>query len=465
MLAELFKLIAADGSETKIKGYRRSEKKVGVQRFDSKKAGIKNLPAKVDLRPLMTPVENQGDTNSCAANATAGAYEYLIKRHQGKKQDISRLYVYYNARYMDDEDNIEDEGATLSSVIEGLKEYGACTEDTWTFDPDLVNEEPDQDAYDEGSGFLVESAKAVPTDLTAWKTALAAGNPIIFGLRLYNSFDKHRKPGLVPPPSSSETGRGSHGGHAMLCVGYSDPDEVFIVRNSWGREWGDKGYCYIPYRYMMDEEHNFDDSWIIERLEILPPDEESWSDDEESVLEEVSSALADMDEEDYEVFLEEMGDYPFEQRLALLFLKAVGADGEISEDEIEVVKEYLEPVLEATGGNSNASGIIKQAKRLLKNQDLLEESIQLIWEWFDSDVLASITQQLEEAASADGFSKAERKFVDSLITQWQSLDEESEEEEEEEEEEYEDDEDDEEYEEDEEEYEDEEEEYEEDEEE
>jgi C1A family cysteine protease len=46
----------------------------------------------------------------------------------------------------------------------------------------------------------------------------------------------------------------------MLCVGYSDPDRVFIVRNSWGSDWGDKGYCYIPYDYLMSEKYNDGDS-------------------------------------------------------------------------------------------------------------------------------------------------------------------------------------------------------------
>ena len=66
----------------------------------------------------------------------------------------------------------------------------------------------------------------MPTDLMAWKQALAEGNPIVFGLRLYKSFDRHRTKGLVPQPTPSETSRASHSGHAMLAVGYSDVDRV-----------------------------------------------------------------------------------------------------------------------------------------------------------------------------------------------------------------------------------------------
>ncbi|WP_295448290.1 C1 family peptidase [uncultured Thiodictyon sp.] len=450
ILSEMFKLVAADGVVRSVIGYQRSQPKDGTQTYDKASAGLNKLPAKVDLRPQMTSIEDQGQTNSCTANATAGAFEYLFKRHQGVNQDVSRLYIYYNARYVDDPDQIADEGATISNVIEGLKQYGACTEKTWTFDEASVNAEPEPGAYDEGACFMVENAKLVPVELAAWKTALAAGNPIIFGLELFDSFDKHRKPGLVPTPSGAEAARGTHAGHAMLCVGYSDPDEVFIVRNSWGTAWGDQGYCYIPYRYLMSPEYNDGDCWIIERIDELPRDEESWSDDVESVLEEASHALAAMDEDSYGNFLAAMGACPFEQRLALIFLTAVGADGEVSDEELDVVKQYLEPVIEVTGGNRNAAGILKQARRLLGDEALLEESMDLLWEWFDYDVLASITNQIEEAAAADGIETGEREFIDALIERWQAPaedgeaadnEEEEEEEEEDDDEDHEDDED------------------------
>lgn len=413
------KITSPDGSQRQLKGYKPSTPKPGTKTYNKGKANIKRLPSKVDLRPHMTKVEDQGETASCTANATAGAYEYLLKRHRDETQDVSRLYIYYNARYVAGENDISDEGAMISDVIEGLKQYGACTEETWTFDEEYVNEEPDQASYDEGAYFLVESAKLVPVELDAWKTALADGQPIIFGLSIFESFDKHKKRGLVPAPTKNEMSRASHSGHAMLCVGYSDVDKVFIVRNSWGTSWGDKGYCYIPYRYLMNPDYNDGDCWIIERLEELPPDEEAWSEDEESVLEDVSTVLSEMDDEEYEALLEDMGDVPFEQRLALIFLTAVGADDDISDDEIEIIKTHLDPVLEQTGGNRNASGIIRAAKRLLDDEEVLQESLDVIWNHFDYDVLASITNQIEEAAGADGLARAERKFIDELTTYWQ----------------------------------------------
>jgi uncharacterized tellurite resistance protein B-like protein len=426
--------VRADGSVLPVRGYRYKAPPAAARRFSSASAGISRLPAKVDLRPYMTPVEDQGQTNSCAANATAGAYEYLVKRHFGDDAyDVSRMFIYYNARALES-DAVEDEGSALQDVIAGLREKGACSEETWPFDPDQVNEEPPEEAYDEASKFLVEEAQLVPVDLGAWKTALAAGHPIIFGIQLYGSFDRQKQPGLVPMPSRNESSRESHGAHAMLCVGYSDPDEVFIVRNSWGPDWGDEGYCYIPYRYMMDEKHNLGDSWIIKRIDMPPHDRESWSDDEESVLEDVETALASMDDEEYASMLEAMGDIHFETRLALLFLAAAGADGEVSDEELSQIKDHLAPVLEQIGGNQNVEGVLRHAKRLMGRDDVLEQSIDLLAEHLPTETLASIANELQEIVDADGTSDEEKEFVDLVIERWQlEGDEEGEEDEEEDE--------------------------------
>jgi Papain family cysteine protease len=182
----------ADGSSRSVKGYRYAAPKAASKRYVGG-SSVSRLPAKVDLRNFMTPVEQQGGTYSCAANATAGAYEYLIKRHLGQEAyDVSRLFIYYNARAVDDPNNIEDEGSFLQSVIESLQQHGACSEETWPFEEGMVNDEPSEEAYEEAKQFLIEENELVPTDLNAWKTALAEGNPIIFGVKLFGSFDKHK---------------------------------------------------------------------------------------------------------------------------------------------------------------------------------------------------------------------------------------------------------------------------------
>lgn len=112
---------------------------------------------------------------------------------------------------------------------------------------------------------------------------MAEGYPIAFCLNTFSSFDDaSNNRGRVPIPKKTEQIREEHGWHAMLCVGYLDKDQLFIVRNSWGSEWGDKGYCYIPYKYVIHEELNGHDTWIVKSLDDLDFSIEIESNDEYS---------------------------------------------------------------------------------------------------------------------------------------------------------------------------------------
>src|SRR5207245_2212967 len=143
--------------------------KMGSKRYAAGRFKEEDLPPKVDLRSYMTEIEDQGLTNSCVANAVAGAYEYLVKRHLiDDSYDVSRLFIYYNSRALEGGEN-EDEGSIIADAIECLREYGACSEETWPFDEDYVNDEPSEEAYEEAAGFLVEDTELIPVDLHAWK--------------------------------------------------------------------------------------------------------------------------------------------------------------------------------------------------------------------------------------------------------------------------------------------------------
>lgn len=258
--------------------------KIGKVPDDANKKASKNvesIPQKVDLRKFLSSIEYQVG-NSCVANAMAGAYEYLAKRELGEAGDISRLYIYYNARYLDGSHE-EDTGSYMRKAIDGLIEYGACNENLWPNDYERINEEPPQDAYDQGSNFKIVSTEYIETELNIWRETLAEGYPIAFALNTFKNFDDANKnKGRVPMPKDNEETRTTHGWHAMLCVGYSDIDRVFIVRNSWGETWGDKGYCYIPYDYMMHENYNAHDSWIIKSIENLDYSQDIEIEDEDS---------------------------------------------------------------------------------------------------------------------------------------------------------------------------------------
>ena len=405
-----------DGTERKVLGYKFAPEKLNNRKPYAASKAIEKLPPKVDLRRFMTNIENQENTNSCVANAVAGAYEYLVKKHNEQDYDVSRLFIYYNARDLGGIDG--DNGSIIADAIDGLRSYGACSEETWPFKESSVNKPPSDEAYGEAAEFVVEDMLLVPVNLIAWKTCLAEGYPIVFGISLYESFDKHPKKGVVPMPTPNEVSRAAHGGHAMLCVGYSDTDKVFIVRNSWGDGWGDNGYCYIPYDYLVNPRFNDGDSWIIRQLENIEFDQSDWGDDS-SLIGDFDTELSYMSEDDYATMLDAMGDYPLEFRMALIFVTAAGADEDLSDEEMAEITTYFQQVIDALGVETQVDKLLRRVLAKVNNEALLVESIELLGEHLSNTMLASIVNSLSEIAAVDDLEENEEDFIASLVEAWQ----------------------------------------------
>ena len=232
------------------------------------------LPTTVDLRPLCSPVFDQGQVGSCTGNAAAGAFEFLqLKELREKNPGIeefdpstyeaaSRLFIYYNERRLD-HDTGEDAGATLRDAVKSLLYYGACKESTWPYIESQAFTQPSPEAYEEAFKHRINKYYRF-ADLEHIKHSLAAGYPVIFGITLFESFesDQVAQNGLVPMP---QYGRENIlGGHAVMIVGYDDITQHIIVRNSWGTGWGDKGYFYLPYDYVTNPDFA-SDFWTIRK--------------------------------------------------------------------------------------------------------------------------------------------------------------------------------------------------------
>ena len=93
------------------------------------------------------------------------------------------------------------------------------------------------------------------------KACLASGYPFVFGFTVYESFesDAVAQSGHAPMPGPGEK---VLGGHAVMAVGYDDSQQWFIIRNSWGTEWGMEGYFTLPYDYLANDNLS-DDFWTI----------------------------------------------------------------------------------------------------------------------------------------------------------------------------------------------------------
>ncbi|CAM4855764.1 unnamed protein product [Rotaria socialis] len=242
------------GSRFPIGGCLVSRQPSTLPKFElSRTLSNKELPSSVDLRQLMTPVVSQGDLNSCVANALAGSYEFLIMKNTKKALNISRLFIYYNARMIDSPNayKLEDSGTSIISAVMALKRFGCCKEEMLPHTSANLNKRPPEHCFIEAAKYKIKKAMRVDVNFNEMKGCLAEGFPFIFGIKTFQSFEQAEDNGRVLIPDLyREKLNDDHGVHAMLAVGYSDASRCFIVRNSWGQQWGDNGYCYIPYEYM-----------------------------------------------------------------------------------------------------------------------------------------------------------------------------------------------------------------------
>lgn len=249
------------------------------------------MPSRIDLRAHCTPIEDQGTIGSCTANAVVGALEYHQVVAGQSVVDLSRLFVYYNARRLGETEK-EDAGATINHVMAATLAYGACPEHMWPYQKAMWKTRPTDDCYKAARQYgAVHFARTVLGP--DCKAAIAAGLPVVFGISL---------PGQMLMVEGAKTGRiqkpvggwlEGGGGHAMLIVGYDDSLNAWLVRNSWGTAYGEQGHVWIDYEVMAHYAWP-SEYWTIGEIEKRPNFRLTGATQEEAVAAATASAPTDM---------------------------------------------------------------------------------------------------------------------------------------------------------------------------
>ncbi len=210
-----------------------------------------------DLREYMPPVINQGDIGSCTA-CSGVALRYALQKIAGKDSPVfSALDLYFWERELDGT-LPADAGSALSTTATVGEKIGFAPESDGPYDPTKFNVPPSQKAYQDAANWKI--AKAAKLDgLGGILATLSEGLPVHIGILVYPSFESQEaaETGIIPMPSPYES---CLGGHAMVAVGHDMEGKYVIVRNSWGEEWGMKGYCHIPFEYF-ESEFTFMTAW------------------------------------------------------------------------------------------------------------------------------------------------------------------------------------------------------------
>ena len=217
---------------------------------------MKSFDSKEKILSEMTPISDQGQLRSCTSNATCDGFEYVLR----DRVDLSRLFVYWNSR----SNKTHATGTTIRSALDSIRVYGVPPEYMWPYDPEKVNTKPS-----EGAWTVAEQRKRTTyyrvQNCQEIVTAIDAGWPVIFSVFLDDDFVN-----TWPHPDHVFTGEKlTDSSHAMLIVGYRKTDSgyQFRVRNSWGSQWCDGGYCWFTESYVAQ----LNDAWVVTNYEPQEP--------------------------------------------------------------------------------------------------------------------------------------------------------------------------------------------------
>lgn len=250
-----------------------SEKIPNARQYHHLALGDAQLPSKADLRPMNPPIFNQGDQGSCTAHAGArlqGILQNMVLRKQisvpgilfddNQYTPVSRDMIYYCERDMDG-DIVEDGGSSLTTFTKVAEQIGFCKETLWPYSDQVMYTKPSPEAYAEAAQHKILKAYQLG-DLYHMKHALVMGYPFVFGIQCYESFlsEATAASGVVPMPKLNA--EQCQGGHALCMVGYDDGKGAFLFANSWGEQWGQQGYAWLPYEYVQDAQLFFD-AWTL----------------------------------------------------------------------------------------------------------------------------------------------------------------------------------------------------------
>lgn len=251
-------------------------------------------PSQMDLRQWCSPIEDQGSLGSCTANAAVGIVEYFENRGFSKYIEGSRLFVYKTTRNLMGVTG--DTGAFIRTTMQSLTLCGVPDEKFWPY-TDKTQPGTGQDRYFdlEPTAFvyaLADNYEAVkyfrhdtigktPAQiLESVKKWIVMYIPSMFGFYVFPSYTQSDVPGAFPYPSQGER---AIGGHAVVAVGYDDGKKIknlrngkittgaILIRNSWGTSWGDKGYGWLPYDYILNGLAS--DFWSLTSLKWIDTDQ------------------------------------------------------------------------------------------------------------------------------------------------------------------------------------------------
>jgi hypothetical protein len=213
------------------------------------------VPATKDLRADWWKIGDQGSTGSCVgwASADSVARWHLVRVGRIARTDfLSPRFVWMAAKETDQFTTrpttfVEEEGTSLKAALDIARKYGLIRDALLPFATGKLYGGSAKTLYAIAAQLKILAYFNLGTNLTAWRTWLATKGPILTRLDVDDTWQNATATKGVLEEYKPDT---AMGGHAVAFVGYR-PGR-FIVRNSWGTGWGDRGFGYASLAYAQE---------------------------------------------------------------------------------------------------------------------------------------------------------------------------------------------------------------------
>jgi hypothetical protein len=205
------------------------------------------------------PFKDQGQEGSCTGFSLSSVREYLlVNSDKAPYTALSPAWMYWWERSIEGS-TTQDGGANIRDGLNVMTKKGFAPEIDFPYKAGAYTVKPPQAANRDAGHFKAKMYHRIPT-LDALRQTLAAGLPAVFGIVVYESFERVGADGLVPMPTDGEQ---VLGGHAIAAFNYKDdpsaPGGGWVeLHNSWGAGAGKNGSYFVPYAFVADTRYTFE---------------------------------------------------------------------------------------------------------------------------------------------------------------------------------------------------------------
>jgi hypothetical protein len=213
------------------------------------------IPPKKDLRQTWWRINDQGTTGSCVGWASVDGvlrWHFVTAKRIAQNELLAPRFQWMAAKETDTNNTrpttfVEAEGTSLKAALDVSRKFGTVRDSVLPFASGGLFQGNAKTFYAVAAQLKISMYFDLGHELANWRLWLATKGPILTRLDVDSTWDKAPTTKGKLDVYRPQTTRG---GHAVAIVGYT-PD-TFIVRNSWGTTWGDRGFGYASLAYAQD---------------------------------------------------------------------------------------------------------------------------------------------------------------------------------------------------------------------